>query len=125
MKTKILLFLIFWGQSLISAQQKNFVLNGIIKGCDTGFIRVTYFKNFHFVTDTNRAYIKDNKFVLKGQIDYATRVFLTLNDSLKTDDLIIEPGVQSISMDATTLNSFFNSINTIGSKINAEYTDDY
>lgn len=125
MKTKILLFMILWGQSLIFAQQKNFVLHGAIKGRDTGFIKVTYFKNFLFIKDTNRAYIKDNKFVLKGQIDYPTMVFLTLNDSLKTDDLIIEPGVQSISMDATTPNSFFNSINTIGSKINAEYTDDY
>src|SRR5688572_19195534 len=111
--------------SKIGFSQEIFELIGIVKGIDTGTIKIQ-----SWLTDSTRnssftSQISKGKFIVKGKIAHPVMVYLVLNNSLYTEDFFIEGGSQNIYFDATDRNSFYHSLKITGSPVNDEYLNSY
>ncbi len=114
-KIKLLFFLLFI--QLGYCKSASFLLNGSVKGLNTGVVELSYmtFKNNKWIENKSSTPINEGKFVFEGQIDEPVIAILMLNNNELR--MYIEPAIMKLTIDVKNIEYY----TLLGSKTQTDY----
>lgn len=84
---------LFYLPSAAQTNEKTFVLNGMVKGRDTGII-ILYYSNYNKEIIRDTSYLKSGSFTFIGKLTAPTFCWLTAKGEGNTTSLFVEPKEQ-------------------------------